>query len=113
MVRDDLGELAVHLVDAATIIIGASMVLAGPHPIAANVCLLANALKPKARFVSFLGSYGWGGKLFETLSSFFTSIKPEVIEPVLVKGKPKKEDFKKLDILVQTIVSKHRELNLK
>lgn len=113
LVRDDLGELAVHLVDAATIIIGASMVLAGPHPIAANACLLANALKPKARFVSFLGSYGWGGKLFETLSSFFTSIKPEVIEPVLVKGKPKKEDFKKLDILVLTIVSKHRELNLK
>lgn len=112
LVRDDLGDLAVNLVDAATILIGASMVLAGPHPIAANACILANALKPKAKFVSFLGSFGWGGKLFETLSSLITSIKPEIIEPVLSKGKPKEDDFKNLDKLIQTITEKHKSLNL-
>ena len=112
LVRDDLGDLAVNMVDAATILIGASMVLAGPHPIAANACILANALKPKAKFVSFLGSFGWGGKLFETLSSLITSIKPEIIEPVLSKGKPKEDDFKNLDKLIQTITEKHKSLNL-
>ena len=112
LVRDDLGDLAVNMVDAATILIGASMVLAGPHPIAANACTLTNALKPKAKFVSFLGSFGWGGKLFETLSSLITSIKPEIIEPVLSKGKPKEDDFKNLDKLIQTITEKHKSLNL-
>lgn len=112
LVRDDLGDLAVNMVDAATILIGASMVLAGPHPIAANACILTNALKPKAKFVSFLGSFGWGGKLFETLSSLITSIKPEIIEPVLSKGKPKEDDFKNLDKLIQTITEKHKSLNL-
>lgn len=112
LVRDDLGDLAVNMVDAATILIGASMVLAGPHPIAANACILTNALKPKAKFVSFLGSFGWGGKLFETLSSLITSIKPEIIEPVLSKGKPKGDDFKNLDKLIQTITEKHKSLNL-
>ena len=112
LVRDDLGDLAVNMVDAATILIGASMVLAGPHPIAANACILANALKPKAKFVSFLGSFGWGGKLFETLSSLITSIKPEIIEPVLSKGKPKEDDFKNLDKLIQTITEKHKSINL-
>lgn len=112
IVRDDLGDLAVKLVDAATIVIGASMVLAGPHPMAVNTCVLANALKPKTKFVSFLGSYGWGGKLFETLGSLFTSIKPEVIEPVLIKGKLKEADYEKLDILIKSIVEKHKSINL-
>ena len=112
LVRDDLGDLAVNMVDAATILIGASMDLAGPHPIAANACVVAPALIPKAKFVSFLGSFGWGGKLFETLSSLITTIKPEIIEPVLSKGKPKEDDFKNLDKLIQTITEKHKSLNL-
>lgn len=112
IVRDDLGDLAVELVDAATVIIGASMVLAGPHPMAINTCVLANALKPKTKFVSFLGSYGWGGKLFETLGSLFTSIKPEVIEPVLIKGKLKEGDYKKLDELIASVTEKHKSAGL-
>lgn len=112
IVRDDLGDLAVELVDAATVIIGASMVLAGPHPMAINTCVLANALKPKTKFVSFLGSYGWGGKLFETLGSLFTSIKPEVIEPVLIKGKLKEGDYKKLDELIASVTEKHKSTGL-
>ena len=112
IVRDDLGDLAVQLVDATTIVIGASMVLAGPHPMAFNTCALANALKPKVKFVSIVGSYGWGGKLTETLLSLFTSIKPELIPPVLVKGKIKNHDYQKLDSLIETIIDKHKSLNL-
>ncbi len=112
IVRDDLGDLAVELVDATTIIIGASMVLAGPHPMAFNACALANVLKPKVKFISIIGSYGWGGKLVETLAGLLTSIKPEVIEPVIVKGKLKQDEYAKLDDLVNTIIEKHKDLGL-
>lgn len=108
LIRDDLGDLAVNLVDAKTIIVGASMVLAAPHPAAIYVTALTNALKPKAKYLSIIGSYGWGGKLAETLTSLLTSIKPEIIEPVIVKGKAKEDDYTKLDNLVDAIIEKHK-----
>ena len=110
LIRDDLGDLATHFVDAATIIIGASMVLAGPHPAAAYAALLANALKPKAKFVSVIGSYGWGGKLVETITGLLTSIKPEIIEPILIKGKAKESDYASFDAFADTIIEKHKNI---
>ena len=112
IVTGDLGDLAMGLVDATTIVLGSSMVLAGPHPMAVNVAYLANILKPKAKFATFVGSYGWGGNLFGTLSQMLSGLKVESIEPVLVKGKPKKEDYEKLDILIETIYNNHKSLNL-
>ncbi len=112
IVRGDLGDLAVQLVDAATIVIGASMVLGGAHPAAVNAGVIANALKPKAKFVSFVGSFGWGGKLVESLAGVLTSVKPEVLEPVLIKGKPKDNDYIKLDKLADTIIMKHKSIDL-
>ncbi|NHJ47513.1 MAG: FprA family A-type flavoprotein, partial [Asgard group archaeon] len=44
----DIGELAMDLVDTATIILGAPAVLTGPHPVAAYAVILVNALRPKA-----------------------------------------------------------------
>ena len=112
IIRDDLGDLAVQLVDAATVIIAAPMVLAGPHPMAVNITVLANALKPKTKFVSVLGSYGWGGKLAETITGLLTAIKPEIIDPVIIKGKLKEADYKLLDKTVKTIVEKHKTIGL-
>lgn len=112
IVRDDLGDLAVQLVDAATIVVGASMVLAGPHPMAINACILANALKPKVKFASVIGSYGWGGKLTETIASLFTSIKPEFVQPVVIKGKLKEADYVELDKLINSIIDKHKSINI-
>ena len=56
----DIGKLAMALVDAATIVIGTPTVLTGPHPNVAHAAFLANALRPKAKFASIIGSYGWG-----------------------------------------------------
>ena len=112
IIRDDIGDLALQLVDASTVIIGSSMVLAGPHPAAVNVAVLANALKPKVKFASVIGSFGWGGKLAETITALFTAIKPEILEPVIIKGKIKQEDYQKLDMLVSTIILKHKEINI-
>lgn len=112
IVDGDLGDLAMGLVDATTIVLGSSMVLAGPHPMAFNIAYLANVLKPKAKVATFVGSYGWGGNLFGKLGELLSGLKLDVIEPLLVKGKPKEVDFKRLDDIAETIYEKHKALNL-
>ena len=112
MVDGNLGDLAIALVDGTTIVLGTSMVLAGPHPAAFNTVYLASLLKPKAKIASFIGSYGWGGNLFGKMTEMLTPLKLDVIEPVLVKGKAKSEDYKKLDEMAETIFLKHKELKL-
>ena len=64
----DIGELAMALVDAATIVIGSPTVLTGAHPNVVYATYLANALRPKAKFASIIGSYGWGGKMVEQIT---------------------------------------------
>ena len=105
----DLGKLAMALVDAATVVIGTPTVLAGPHPNVVYAVFLANALRAKPRFVSIIGSYGWGGKTVEQLAGMIPNLKAEVLEPVLSNGFPKEADFKALDNLAATIAQKHKE----
>lgn len=112
IVDDDLGDLAMALVDAATIVMGTSMVLAGPHPMAVNVAYLAAVLRPKAKFASIIGSYGWGGKLFDIIVNLLAPLKLDLIEPIQIKGKPTDEDFKKVDEMAKTILEKHKSIGL-
>ncbi len=105
----DIGKLAMALVDAATIVVGTPTILAGPHPYAAYAAVLANALRPKTKFLSIIGSYGWGGKTVETLAGMIPNLKVEVIDPVLCKGVPSEDAFKALDELAATIAEKHKE----
>jgi len=107
----DIGKLAMSLVDAATVVIGTPTVLAGAHPNAAHVAFLANALRPNLKFVSIIGSYGWGGRTVEQLSAMISNLKVEVLGPVLCKGFPKESDFKALDNLADMIARKHKENN--
>jgi len=106
----DIGELAMALVDAATIVIGTPTVLAGPHPSAVYAAYLANALRPKTRFASIIGSYGWGGKMIEDIKGLIKNLKVELIEPVVIKGYPKEDDFRMLDRLADEIFKKHKEI---
>ena len=107
----DIGKLAMALVDAGTIVVGTPTILAGPHPYAAYAVFLANAIRPKAKFLSIIGSYGWGGKTVEILAGMIPNLKVEVIEPVLCKGKPSEGDFEALDNLAIAISEKHKEHN--
>src|SRR3989339_585434 len=109
LTKTDLGELAMALVDAATIVIGSPTVLVGAHPAAVNVAFLANALRPKAKFLSIIGSYGWGGKMVDQLKGLIPVLKVELLDPVVIKGFPKEEDLRKLDGLAEAIAQKHRE----
>ena len=108
----DIGKLAIALVDAATIVIGSPTVLVGPHPCAAYAALLANALRPKTKVVSIIGSFGWASKMVEQLTSMLPNLKAEMLEPVVAKGFPKDDDFAALDRLADEILCKHKELKI-
>ncbi len=108
----DIGKLAMALVDAATVVIGTPTVLAGPHPNAAYAAFLTNALRPKLKFASIIGSYSWGGRTVQQLAEMIPKLKVELLEPVLSEGLPKEADFKALDNLAETIAQKHKECNL-
>jgi flavorubredoxin len=109
----DTGKLAMALVDAGTIVIGTPTVMIGPHPLMAYAAVLANALKPKAKFASIIGSYGWGTKAVDTIAGLIPNLKVEIIPPVICKGQPREEDYQALEKLAETIVQKHKDSGFK
>ncbi len=108
----DIGKLAMALVDAATVVLGSPTVLAGAHPNVAYAALLTNALRPKTRFASVIGSYSWGGKMVEQLTGLLANLKVELIPPVVAKGLPRDEDFVALDNLAEQILAKHKGIGI-
>jgi flavorubredoxin len=98
------------LVDAAPIVVGTPMVLAGAHPKAIYAASLVSVLRPKAKWLGIIGSFGWGGKLVESLSCALGAFKAEVLPPVLVKGLPLEADLVKVDELAAEIAKKHASL---
>jgi len=108
----DIGKLAMALVDAATVVIATPMVLAGAHPAVVYAAFLTNALRPKTKFASIIGSFGWGGKMVEQLTGMMSNLKAEILEPVLSKGEPKENDFAAIDKLADDIHAKHKEIGI-
>jgi len=108
----DIGELAMGLVDAATIIIGSPTVLTGPHPAVVYAAYLANLIRPKAKYATVIGSYGWKGSMVDQIVGLIPKLKVELLTPVVVKGKPRKDDFDKLDKLIEEIVVNHKKLGI-
>jgi flavorubredoxin len=112
LTHTDIGELALSLVDTATVVVATPTVLFGPHPQIVYATYLANLLRPKVRYASVIGSYGWGGKVPETIVKMLDHLKVEVLEPVMVKGLPDEKTFQALDRLADDIARKHRENNI-
>lgn len=108
----DTGRLMMAMVDAATVVFGTPTVLTGAHPLVASAAFVINALKPKAIFASVIGSYGWGGKSVEQITSLISGLKAEMLEPVVIKGRPAKADLDRVEALADLIISKHREAGL-
>ena len=113
LTSSDLGEIAMSLVDAATIVIGTPAVLTGPHPKTIETAYLAGALRPKTRFVSIVGSFGWGQRIVEVLGGLIAPLKAELLTPVFAKGDPRAADMQAVDALADTIAAKHREAGLR
>jgi len=106
----DIGKLAMALVDAATIVIASPTVHVGPHPVVAYATLLANAIKPKARFAAVIGSYGWANKLVDGILGLMPNLKPEVLGAVICKGEAKEPTLQELSDLATLIAEKHHSL---
>jgi flavorubredoxin len=112
MAGADIGQMAMALVDAATLVVATPTVHVGPHPMALDAVVLANALRPKARFAAIIGSFGWAGKMVELVKSAMPNLKVEHLPSVLSKGLPKTADLEAIDRLAETIAAKHKELGL-
>jgi flavorubredoxin len=112
LTHTDIGELASSLVDAATVVIATPTVLFGPHPQVIYATYLANVLKPKVRFASVIGSFGWGGKTVDTITKMLDHVKVEVLEPVVVKGLPDEAAVVALNRLADDIARKHKETGI-
>jgi flavorubredoxin len=112
LTRTDIGELALALVDAATVVIATPTVLFGPHPTVVSATYLANVLRPKTRFASVIGSYGWGGKSVETITKMLDHVNVELIPPVMVQGEPDEATLQALDRLADDILKKHKEIDI-
>lgn len=106
----DIGEFAMALVNAATIVIGVPAALASPHPNILYATYLVNALKPKVKFISIIGSYRQGEKTVDILTDIVSTLKAEIIEPVVVKGYIKDSDFELLEELAEKISTSHVEI---
>lgn len=112
MATADIGQLAMALVDAATIVVAAPTMHVGPHPAVFNAVILANVLRPKVRFASIIGSYGWAGRMVDMVKGAMPNLKVEILPPVMAKGLPKPADEEALEALAAVIAAKHKEAGL-
>lgn len=106
----DIGKLAIALVDAATLVLGTPTVHVGPHPLALYAAHLANAIRPKVRFASVIGSYGWSTKVVEQVAALIPNLKVELLKPVVCRGDPRPATFAELDALAAAIATRHAAL---
>jgi flavorubredoxin len=108
----ETGHFIADLVDAAAVVLATPTVLGGPHPTIAYAALIANAVRPKTRFLGLIGSYGWGTRVSEIIESLTGNLKAERLEPVLVKGLPTPDDLVRLDQFAVDLAARIRELPL-
>jgi flavorubredoxin len=106
----DIGRIAEALVDAPTLVVGTPTMLGGPHPGVVGAAYLVNMLKPRLKYLSVIGSYGWGGRTVDFLTEMLSGLKAETLPPVLCKGLPKPADFQALDALADAIAERHQTL---
>ncbi|MGC9172233.1 FprA family A-type flavoprotein [Caldisericum sp.] len=112
LVSSDLGEIAISLVDAATVVFAFPTVLTGPHPLGASIVYFVNAIKPKTKFVSIITSYGWGGMAIKWVKEHIGNLKVDLLYELEVKGLPKEKDVEKLNELVMRIVEAHKSIGI-
>ncbi|KQC14789.1 MAG: MBL fold metallo-hydrolase [Desulfuromonas sp. SDB] len=103
----DIGEIAMSLVDASTVILASPTVLTVAHPSTFYVAYLLGALRPKTKYIGLVGSYGWGGRMAEVIKPLLANLNAEFLNPILIKGYPRQADYDNLDKLVEMVVAKN------
>lgn len=110
LLNTEQGVLASALVDAGTIILAAPTVLFGPHPVAVNAAYLVRILKPRAKCLGVIGSYGWGTMAVEYLSEMLSPLDKEILPPVYIKGIPDEDTIAEIHKLADEIEERHKDL---
>ena len=112
LIKADIGNVAMDLVDAAAVVIASPTVLAGAHPAVISFAYLMNGLRPKTKLLSVIGSYGWNGKVMvKHVQDTLKNVKAQWLEPVLVKGLPKEADYERLREFARELSAKVKEVS--
>ena len=98
--------MAKDLVDSRAIVLGTPTVLGGAHPLVMYATYLAKALKPPARYVAALSSYGWGGGAIKHVQEVLGPTKMEVVGAIEINGTPAESDLAKITDLGKTLATK-------
>ena len=110
LAEPDRGGLAMASIDAATVVLAAPTVLGGAHPAAASAAFHLNMLRPKTRWVSMIGSYGWSSLMRDQLIEMIPDLDVEFVDPVIVKGRARGPHFEELERLAERIAQLHEPL---
>jgi flavorubredoxin len=113
MVGADTGVFTSALVDASTVVFATPTVLGGPHPALMTAACLMNALKPKTKWLSVIGSFGWGSRLGVQIPEMLPNLKKQIqlLDPVLSKGLPTEADYAALDRLAEEIFQANQQVD--
>ena len=101
-----LDRFAAALVDAGAVVFAMPAVWNGPHPAAAFAAGVVNGLKPKARWISWMGSYGWSEKALREFGALLPDLKAEVLPPVLCRGLPRAADAAAVEKLADELAAR-------
>ncbi|MEM2944264.1 MAG: FprA family A-type flavoprotein [Methanomassiliicoccales archaeon] len=104
--NSDIGNIAEDLVDSRAIVLGAPTVLGGLHPVALYIAMLTKALKPPAKFVAVLSSYGWGGGAAKQAMEIFEPTKIELVGAIEINGPPTENDHESVVQLAENLSRK-------
>ncbi|MDK2781382.1 MAG: hypothetical protein PWR13_410 [Archaeoglobi archaeon] len=93
--RDPWSEIVTEILDARAIAIGSPTMHNTVFPPVAGFLKYLKGLKPKNKVAMAFGSYGWGGGAAKEINRVFEELNFEVLEPLNVRYRPKKEDLRK------------------
>lgn len=108
----EAGDMAMNLVDAATVVFATPTVMTGPHPAVVYAAYFMNLMRPKLRQFTVIGSYGWSSKSVEQIQALCSAVKGDFLPPVYTRGLPGEKQFKELDVLAEEIYRRHKEQSL-
>ncbi|MFQ5956848.1 MAG: FprA family A-type flavoprotein [Candidatus Brocadiales bacterium] len=113
MVRSDISQMVIDLVDSSAIIFGSPSFYGGTHPRLASSVELIRSIKPRGKIVAVFGSYGWGGGAAKEIKARLAPAGFDVIEALEIKGPPKGEALNKARALGKTVAQKVKEVSVK
>ena len=105
----DIGDLAMSLVDAATLIAATPTVHVGAHPAIYYASYIANMVRPKLKYAAVIGSYGWASKAVDQVAGQIPNLKVQILGTVMQKGLPTAETYAKPDELADAVAKAHAD----